>query len=76
MFKNVTNFKNIVKGFLKSVSYIILVNFRAYMREKMTKNRNFQFSKNHSKLCSRVISDMKSLNFEPGSTQIESFRAY
>ena len=39
----------------------------------MTKNDNFSVSKNHSKLSSRVILNMKSLNFEPGSTQIESF---
>ena len=45
------------------------------MREKMIKNDNFQFSKNLSKLSCRVGINIKLLNFEPGSTQIEPFGA-
>ena len=70
------NPKNIVKCSWKKLSYVNLIFFITYMKEKWQKMTMFHFSKNPSKWNSRVGINIKLLNFEPGSTQIESFQAH
>ena len=62
--------------FLEKYALCDFNNFQSLHERTHDKAAICQFSKYHSKLNYRVILNIKSLSFEPGSNQIESYLSY